>query len=196
MAVSVEIHLSGQRISLSCPYYSSEPLNGYAHSLLESLTRLLQEGHEQPIHPKGCAGVALFMKIPKCFDSHILLAFPLIENPDGSRVQHIYGIELDANLYLQRDEILQEVAHTFGAQGIRHLIPDIVSRPDPADSLQPNTSFDDLNALDKKRSELDMLFGWVWSIESFHVSSQITCSSSMSVSHSVYTRSCPPCVGD
>ena len=33
-------------------------------------------------------------------------------------------------------------------------------------------------------------------IESFYLSSQITCSYSMSVSRSVYARSCPPCVGD
>ena len=158
MAVNVEIHLSGQRISLSCPYYSSEPHNGFAHSLLESLTLLLQEGFEHPIHPKGGAGVTLFMKIPQCFDSHILMAFPLIENPDGLRVQHIYGIKLEDNLYLRKDEILQEFARTFGTQEIKRLIPDVVSKPDPDDSLQLATSFDDLDARDQKRSELGMLF--------------------------------------
>ena len=155
MAVNVEIHLScGQTIPLTCPYYNSEPQNGYAHSLLESLTRLLQEGHEHPVHQ---AGVPLFVKIPKCFDSHILLALPLIESTDGSRVQHIYGIRLDANLYLQRDEILNEVARTFEIPKIRCLIPDTVSRPDPAESRQPSTSFDDFDARDQKRSELVFL---------------------------------------
>ena len=33
-------------------------------------------------------------------------------------------------------------------------------------------------------------------MENFYVSSQITCSCSMSVSRSVYARSCPPCAGD
>ena len=33
-------------------------------------------------------------------------------------------------------------------------------------------------------------------IESFHVTSQIMCLTVMTVSLSVYARSCPPCVGD
>ena len=160
-AVNVEIHLScGQgrwSYQLVCPCYYSEPQNGYPHSLLDSLIHLLQEGHEQPIQSEGVAGIHLLVKIPKCFDSHILLAFPLIANPDGSHVQRIYGIQLDANQYLQKDEIALKIARIFGMQEIKHLLPYTITKPNPAESLQPNTSFADLDAHNRKRSELGFI---------------------------------------